>query len=83
MSEMSLLRFFKRKDGLLDLTVALSTTLPSAAIAQANREVQNPISGDKQKHGPYNKYSVGLCAENGKCATTNTAGSLVDVLDFG
>ena len=41
---MSLLRFFKPKDGLPDLTGALSTSVSSAAIAQANREVQNPIS---------------------------------------
>ena len=52
-NEMSLLRFFKPEDGLPDLTGALSTSVPSAAIAQANREVQHPISGDRQKRGPY------------------------------
>ena len=70
---MSLLHFFKPKDGLPDPTGALSTSVPSAAIAQANRKVQNPISGDQQKRGPY-KYSVGLRAEIGKYATTDTAG---------
>ena len=78
---MSLLRFFKPKDGLPDSKGALSTSVPSAAIVQANREVQNPMNGDKQKRGPYKKYSVGLRAEIGKYATTNTAGSSVDVLD--
>ena len=50
-SEVSLLRFFKPKDGLPNLTGALSTSVPFAAIAQANQEVQNAISGDKQKCG--------------------------------
>ena len=62
---------------------ALSTSVPSAAIAQSNWEVQNPISGDKQKRGPYKKYNVGLGAKIGKYVTTNTAGSTVDVLDRG
>ena len=82
-SEVSLLRFFfKPKDGLLDPTGALSTSVLSAAIAQANREVQNPISGDKQKRGPY-EYGAGLRAEIGKYAAANTAGSSVGVLDRG
>ena len=80
---MSLLPFFKPEDGLPNLTGALSTSVPSAAIAQANREVQNDISSDKQKRGLSKKYSAGLCAEIGKYATTNTAGSSVDVLDCG
>ena len=73
--------FFKPNDGLPDLTGALCTSVPSTAIAQANQEVQNPISGDQQKRGPYKKYSAGLRAEIGKYANTNTAGSSVDVLD--
>ena len=80
---MCLLRSFNPKDGLPNPTGVLSTSVPYAAIAQANWEVQNPISGDKQKRGPYKKYSVGLYAEIGKYATTNTAGSLVGVLDRG
>ena len=78
---MSLLRFFKSKDGLPNPTGALSTFVPSAAIAQANRKVQNPISSGKQKCGPYKKYSAGLHYKIGKYATTNTAGSSVDMLD--
>ena len=78
---MSLLCFFKPKDRLPNPTGALSTSVPSTAIAQANREVQNPISGGKQKRGPYKKYSAGIRTEIGKYATTNTAGSSVDVLD--
>ena len=71
------------QDRLPDPTGVLSTIVPSAAIAQANQEIQNPISGDKQKRGPYKKYSVGLHPEIGKYATTNTAGSSVDVLNRG
>ncbi len=37
---MSLLHFLKPKDGLPDSRGALSTSIPSAAIAQANQEVQ-------------------------------------------
>ena len=67
MREMSILRYFKPKDGLSDPTGALSTSVPSAAIAQANREVQKAVtSSDKQKRGPYTKFSAGLRAEIGK-----------------
>ena len=65
--EMSILRYFKPKDGLPDPTGALSTSVPSAAIAQANREVQKAVtSSDKLKRGPYTKFSAGLRAEIGK-----------------
>ena len=60
---MSLLHFFKPKYALPDPTGALSTSVPSAAIAQANREVQNDISNDKQKRGLDKKYSAGVRAE--------------------
>ena len=64
---MSILRYFKPKDGLPDPTGALSTSVPSAAIAQANREVQKAVtSSDKLKRGPYTKFSAGLRAEIGK-----------------
>ena len=67
MREMSILRYFKPKDGLPDPTGALSTSIPSAAIAQANREVQKAVtSSDKQKRGPYTKFSASLRAEIGK-----------------
>ena len=67
MREMSILRYFKPKDGLPDPTGALSTSVPSAAIAQANREIQKAVtSSDKQKRGPYTKFNAGLRAEIGK-----------------
>ena len=68
---MSLLRFFKPKDGLPDPRGTLSTSLTYAAIAQANQEVQKATSSVKQC-GPYKKYSAGLRAEIGKYASYQT-----------
>ena len=42
-NEMSLLRFYKQKDGLPDLRGTLSTSVTYAARAQANQEVQKAI----------------------------------------
>ena len=68
---MSLLRFFKPKDGLLDPRGTLSTSVTYAAIAQANQEVQKATGSEKQR-GPYKKYSAGLRAEIGKYASYQT-----------
>ena len=70
---MSLLRFFKPKNGLPNPTEALSTSVPFAAIAQANGGVLKAISNDKQKREPYKKYSAGLRAEIGSIADAITA----------
>ena len=64
-NEMSLLCFFKPKDGFPDLRGALFTSVTYAAIVQANQEVQKATSSEKQS-GPYKKYSAGLSAEIGK-----------------
>ena len=66
---MSLLCFFKPKDGHLDLRGALSTSAPYVAIAQSS--MQKTTSSEKQ-HGLYKKYSAGLHAEIGKYASYQT-----------
>ena len=66
---MFLLRYFKPKDGLPDPRGTLSSSIPAAAIAQANKEVQRATSSEKQKRGPYKKYSARLRAEIGKYAS--------------
>ena len=66
---MSLLRFFKPIDGLPDPRGVLSSSIPSEAIEQANKEVQKATSSKKKKRGPYIKYSAELRAEIGEYAT--------------
>ena len=61
---MALLRYLKPRDGLPDLRGSLSSLMPSQAIAQANREVQEAIQSDT----PYKKYSPTVRAEIGKYA---------------
>ena len=66
---MSLSRYLKPKDGLLDPRGTLSLSIPAAAIAQTNKEVQRATSSEKQKRGPFKKYSACLRAEIGKYAS--------------
>ena len=61
MREMSILRYFKPKDGLPGPTGALSTSVPSAAITQANREVQKAVTSRS-----VDRIRIGLRAEIGK-----------------
>ena len=65
---MSLLRFFKQKNGLPDPRGTLSTSVTYTARAQANQEVQKATSSEKQC-GLYKKYSAGLRAEISKYAS--------------
>ena len=51
---MSIRRYLK-PIGLPDPKGSLSTTIPSATIASANREVQKAIRSGKKKRGPYKK----------------------------
>ena len=53
---MALLRFFKPVDGLPDPKGSLSLSVPSRAIASANREVLNSISKAGKKRDPYRRY---------------------------
>ena len=55
---MSIRKFFKPVDGLPDPRGSLSSSMPSAAIASANREVEKVVEATKKekKSGPYKKY---------------------------
>ena len=64
---MALLRYLKPRDGLPDPRGALSLSMPSQAIAEANREVQEATN--KVKWGPYKRYSTSVRAEIGKYAS--------------
>ena len=71
---MSILNFFKRKGELPNPIGALSSSIPSHAIAAANREVsevvqsQNAKQKRKRKATKNNVYSPQLRAEMGKAA---------------
>ncbi len=75
--EMDLLRYLQPRDGLPDPRGALSLSVPSSAIAEANRKVQEATSKTK-KWGPYKRYSAIVRAEIGKhVVATNVASSFV------
>ena len=59
--EMTLPKFMKQKDVLHDLKGSLSASLPSKAIALANREVQKAMRSAEEKRGQYAKY---ICIVN-------------------
>ena len=50
---MSLLRYLKRKDGLLDPKASLTSKVPTRANVRANREVEAEQVEQKKKRGPY------------------------------
>ena len=54
---MSLLKYFRRKEGVPDPEGPLSLSISSRAISLANREVQQELRRDKnpKKRGPYLK----------------------------
>ena len=54
---MSIRRYFKPKDGLPDPKGSLSCSLPSQAIALANKEVEKVINekGGSKKRGQYGR----------------------------
>ena len=53
---MSILNYFKPKDGLPDPKGPLSQSLSSRAIAAANSEIAKVIGGAAKKCGEYNKW---------------------------
>lgn len=59
---MSLLQYFKPRDGLRDLQGPLSNSVASNAIAMANREVDKEIAKTKKKRGQYRRCDV--CQQN-------------------
>ena len=69
---MALLRYLKPRDGLPDPKGSLSLSVPSQAIARANREVQEAMnSKGRKKRGPYGRYSPDERAEIGQYACDN------------
>ena len=57
---MALLRFLQPTTGLPDPRGALSSSVPSQAIAEVNRQVQEATSCSKKKWGPYDRFGA-LC----------------------
>ena len=56
---MELLRYLRPVNGLGDPKGSLSCSIPTQAIAQANREVENAVGSTiGGKYGPYTKYSA-------------------------
>ena len=66
---MALMRYFKTKDGLPDLKGTLSRSIPSPAIAEANKEVRKATNEKPSKRGSYKRYSPHLRAEIGQYAS--------------
>ena len=64
---MALLRYLQSKDNLPNPRGTLSSSMPSQAIAAANREVRKAAEIEK-KHGPYKKYSASERADIGNYA---------------
>ena len=61
---MSILHYFKQASGLPDPKGPLSSAISSRAIAEANKQVQEALGGEKNaKRGPYQRYSPALRAE--------------------
>ena len=56
--KMSILNFFKRKNGLSDPNGSLSTVIPSHAITLANIEVERVISEETQAVKKQGKYKT-------------------------
>ena len=64
---MALLHNMKPVGGLPDPRGSLSSSIPTQAIAEANKEVHKAVgAADKGKHGPYKWYSSTLRAEIAK-----------------
>lgn len=68
---MSILQYFKRKEGLPDPRGELSTMLPPRAIASANSEIKKSIQARSKRRGPYSRYSPTKRAAIGKYALEN------------
>lgn len=54
--DMSILRYFERRDGLPDPKGSLSRSIAPGAISAANKEVQRAVSQQEKKRGAYNRF---------------------------
>ena len=71
---MALLHYMKPVGGLPDPRGSLSSSIPTQAIAEANKEVQKAVGTvDGGKRGPYKRYSSTLHAEIAKYACQHDA----------
>ena len=71
---MALLCYMKPVGGLPDPRGSLSSSIPTHAIAEVNKEVQKAVgTADGGKCGPYRRYSSTLCAEIAKYACQHGA----------
>ena len=71
---MALLRYMKAIGSLPDPRGSLSHSILTQAIAEANKEVEKVMAGDKlTKRGSYTKYSAADCAKIGKYACQHGA----------
>lgn len=51
---MSIVRYLEAKDGLPNPSGSLSSSVPSRAIAMANKKVREALNSKRGKRGPYN-----------------------------
>ena len=75
---MSILTYFKPKDGLPNPKGPLSLSIPSQAIALANREIAKATTDKSKKRGPYKKQVFANCCRPYfliNMVASNTAGS--------
>ena len=71
---MALLRYLRPVNGLPDPKGSLSGSIPTQAIAQANREVENAMeSTTGGKRGSYTKYSATQCSDIARYACQHGA----------
>ena len=71
---MALLHYMKPVCGFPGPRGALSLSIPTQAIAEANKEVQKTVgTADGGKRGPYKRYSSNLCAKIAKYACQHGA----------
>lgn len=73
MMSRSILSYFQTPNGVPNHRGPLSRTIPSSAIAAANKEVRRVIeeSSKSKKRGPYKRYTPGDRAKIGRFASEN------------
>ena len=77
---MALMHYFKTKGGLPDPKGTLSRSMPSPAIAEANKEVRKATNEQPLKRGPYKRYTPHLRAEIGQYASHHGAAAAAHYL---
>ncbi len=70
---MALLRYLRPVDGLPDPRGSLSSSIPTQAITEVNKEVQKAICEARGRRGAYQKYSPTVHSDIGKHACQHGA----------